>query len=44
MDNFYARSVFFVNDAETSLAFYTQTLEFAWTGIISTKAVRGSLK
>jgi hypothetical protein len=35
---------FFVNEAETSLAFYTQTLGFASTGIISTKAVRGSLK
>jgi catechol 2,3-dioxygenase-like lactoylglutathione lyase family enzyme len=28
MDNFYARSVFFVNDAEAALAFYTQTLGF----------------
>ena len=28
MDNFYARSVFFVKDAEESLAFYTQTLGF----------------
>ena len=28
MDNFYARSVFFVKDAEASLAFYTQTLGF----------------
>jgi catechol 2,3-dioxygenase-like lactoylglutathione lyase family enzyme len=29
MENFYARSVFFVKDAEASLAFYTQTLGFA---------------
>ena len=28
MDNFYARSVFFVKDAEATLAFYTQTLGF----------------
>ena len=28
MDNFYARSVFFVKDAEASLAFYTQALGF----------------
>ena len=28
MDNFYARSVFFVTDAEAALAFYTQTLGF----------------
>jgi len=28
MDNFYARSVFFVNDAEESLAFYTKILGF----------------
>ena len=28
MDNFYARSVFFVSDGEDSLAFYTQTLGF----------------
>jgi len=28
MDNFYARSVFFVKDAEAALAFYTQTLGF----------------
>ena len=28
MDNFYARSVFFVRDGEDSLAFYTQTLGF----------------
>jgi len=28
MDNFYARSVFFVKDGEDSLAFYTQTLGF----------------
>ena len=28
MDHFYARSVFFVKDAEDSLAFYTQTLGF----------------
>src|SRR5205085_12288293 len=28
MDNFYARSVFFVKDAEESLSFYTQTLGF----------------
>ena len=28
MENFYARSVFFVKDAEASLAFYTQTLGF----------------
>jgi catechol 2,3-dioxygenase-like lactoylglutathione lyase family enzyme len=28
MDNFYARSVFFVRDAEASLAFYTQNLGF----------------
>jgi catechol 2,3-dioxygenase-like lactoylglutathione lyase family enzyme len=28
MDNFYARSVFFVRDGEASLAFYTQTLGF----------------
>src|SRR5437867_2347311 len=28
MDNFYARSVFFVRDGEHSLAFYTQTLGF----------------
>jgi len=28
MENFYARSVFFVKDAEESLAFYTQTLGF----------------
>jgi catechol 2,3-dioxygenase-like lactoylglutathione lyase family enzyme len=28
MDNFYARTVFFVKDAEASLAFYTQTLGF----------------
>jgi catechol 2,3-dioxygenase-like lactoylglutathione lyase family enzyme len=29
MENFYARSVFFVKDAEESLAFYTQTLGFS---------------
>ncbi len=29
MENFYARSVFFVKDAEESLSFYTQTLGFA---------------
>ena len=29
MDNFYGRSVFFVKDAERSLAFYTQTLGFS---------------
>jgi len=29
MENFYARSVFFVKDAEASLAFYTRTLAFA---------------
>jgi catechol 2,3-dioxygenase-like lactoylglutathione lyase family enzyme len=28
MDNFYARSVFFVKDGEAALAFYTQTLGF----------------
>jgi catechol 2,3-dioxygenase-like lactoylglutathione lyase family enzyme len=28
MDNFYARTVFFVRDAEAALAFYTQTLGF----------------
>ena len=28
MDNFYARSVFFVKDAEAALAFYTETLGF----------------
>lgn len=28
MENFYARSVFFVKDAEASLAFYTQSLGF----------------
>ena len=28
MDNFYGRSVFFVKEAEDSLAFYTQTLGF----------------
>src|SRR5215468_8780117 len=28
MENFYARSVFFVKDGEESLAFYTQTLGF----------------
>jgi catechol 2,3-dioxygenase-like lactoylglutathione lyase family enzyme len=28
MENFYARSVFFVKDAEESLTFYTQTLGF----------------
>lgn len=29
MENFYARSVFFVKNAEESLAFYTRTLGFA---------------
>jgi catechol 2,3-dioxygenase-like lactoylglutathione lyase family enzyme len=29
MDNFYARAVFFVSDAEAALAYYTQTLGFA---------------
>ncbi len=29
MESFYARNVFFVNDAEKSLRFYTQTLGFA---------------
>lgn len=29
MENFYARSVFFVKDAEASLTYYTQTLGFA---------------
>lgn len=29
MENFYARSVFFVKDGEASLAFYTRTLGFA---------------
>ena len=29
MDNFYARSVFFVKDAERSIEFYTKTLGFA---------------
>src|SRR5215510_9488855 len=29
MENFYARNVFFVKDAEASLAFYTQTLGFS---------------
>jgi catechol 2,3-dioxygenase-like lactoylglutathione lyase family enzyme len=29
MDNFYARSVFFVSSAEESLTFYTQTMGFA---------------
>ena len=28
MDNFYARTVFFVRDGETALAFYTQVLGF----------------
>src|SRR5262245_16703367 len=28
MENFYARSVFFVSDAEAALAFYTQKLGF----------------
>ena len=28
MDNFYARSVFFVRDAEEALTFYTQNLGF----------------
>jgi catechol 2,3-dioxygenase-like lactoylglutathione lyase family enzyme len=28
VDNFYARSVFFVRDAEAALAFYTKTLGF----------------
>ena len=28
MDNFFGKSVFFVKDAEDSLAFYTQTLGF----------------
>jgi catechol 2,3-dioxygenase-like lactoylglutathione lyase family enzyme len=28
MDNFYARSVFFVKDGEAALAFYTKTLGF----------------
>jgi catechol 2,3-dioxygenase-like lactoylglutathione lyase family enzyme len=28
MDNFYARSVFFVTDGEAALAFYTETLGF----------------
>jgi catechol 2,3-dioxygenase-like lactoylglutathione lyase family enzyme len=28
MDNFYARSVFFVKDAEAALAFYTESLGF----------------
>ena len=28
MDNFYARSVFFVKDSEAALAFYTKTLGF----------------
>jgi catechol 2,3-dioxygenase-like lactoylglutathione lyase family enzyme len=28
MDDFFGRSVFFVNDAERSLAFYTETLGF----------------
>lgn len=31
MDNFYARSVFFVKDAEQSLAFYTDALGFTLT-------------
>jgi catechol 2,3-dioxygenase-like lactoylglutathione lyase family enzyme len=33
MSNFYARSVFFVKDAERSLKFYTETLGFSlgWT-------------
>src|ERR1700757_3906336 len=29
MNNFYARSVFFVKDAERSLKFYTETLGFS---------------
>src|SRR5262252_5803330 len=29
MENFYARSVFFVKDSEESLAFYTKTLGFS---------------
>jgi catechol 2,3-dioxygenase-like lactoylglutathione lyase family enzyme len=29
MDNFFARSVFFVKDAERSLSFYTETLGFS---------------
>ena len=29
MDNFYARSVFFVKDAERSLRYYTETLGFS---------------
>src|SRR5262245_15146301 len=29
MDNFYARAVFFVKDAERSLAFYTEKLGFS---------------
>jgi catechol 2,3-dioxygenase-like lactoylglutathione lyase family enzyme len=29
MDNFYARSVFFVRDGEAALAFYTQALGFS---------------
>jgi catechol 2,3-dioxygenase-like lactoylglutathione lyase family enzyme len=29
MENFYARSVFFVKDGEASLTFYTQTLGFS---------------
>src|SRR5215475_4763079 len=29
MDNFYARSVFFVKDAERSLKFYTESLGFS---------------
>jgi catechol 2,3-dioxygenase-like lactoylglutathione lyase family enzyme len=29
MNNFYARSMFFVKDAERSLRFYTETLGFS---------------
>ena len=40
MDNFYARTVFFVKDAERSLEFYTQTLGFNldWTHRIDDRA------
>ena len=40
MDNFYARTVFFVKDGEASLAFYTQTLGFTldWNHQVEGKA------
>ena len=45
MNSFYARTVFFVGDAEASLAFYTGTLGFTqdWVHVESEKSIAGQV-